>query len=133
MSDDANTPRFRAVRPQDAGEVQPKLSVTAELILHMEELIADSSDIVDAGLNHFLSREGTLSRHAADAIVIKFHDLADRMPPAVQDRHPEVPWADLRGMRNRLGHNYRQTDYRIVWVALTRDLPEITARLHGES
>ena len=126
-------PRFRATDPDDAKAPAPKLSVTAELIEEMAVLVDDAGVIVAAGLEHFLSDGGRLERHAADAIVIKFHELADRMPNEVKQRHPEISWDDLRGMRNRLGHNYRQTDYRIVWATLVRDLPAISARLSGEA
>ena len=130
---DESVPRFRATHPDRARPADPKMSVTAELVEHMKALVADSATIVDKGLDVFLSDEGRLERHAADAIVIKFHELAGRMPAVVQDRHPNVSWADLRGMRNRLGHNYRQADYRIVWITLTRDLPAIASALDGES
>jgi hypothetical protein len=130
---DERSARFRAIPLDEAQSAQPKISVTAELILHMQELIDDSAAIVGPGVDVFLSDDGRLGRHAADAIIIKFHELADRMPTEVQERHPEISWADLRGMRNRLGHNYRQTDYRIVWTTLTKDLPAIAASLRGES
>ena len=130
---DEQRARFRAINPDDARPAQLKVSVTAELVMHMQELVDDSAAIVEAGADVFLSDGGRLARHAADAIIIKFHELADRMPMEVQERHPDVSWADLRGMRNRLGHNYRQTDYRIVWTTLTKDLPAIAASVRGES
>src|SRR5438876_11530545 len=32
-------------------------------------------------------------------------------------RHPEIPWHDIVGMRNRLMHAYRDVDANIVWNA----------------
>ena len=125
--------RFRALASEQAKPAAPKFSVTAELVRHMQVLISDSVPIVEKGRESFLSEQGRIDQHAADAIVIKFHELADRMPIEVQQRHPEVAWDDLRGMRNKIGHNYRQTDYRIVWTTLTEDLPFIAQRLVGES
>ena len=35
----------------------------------------------------------------------------------------------IRGMRNRLAHDYRVTDKRIVWRALIQDVPRVLERL----
>ncbi len=37
--------------------------------------------------------------------------------------HPDVPWAAIVGMRNRLVHAYFEIDYELVWKTLTEDLP----------
>jgi uncharacterized protein with HEPN domain len=40
----------------------------------------------------------------------------------------EVPFKDIRGMRNRIAHDYGRVDYRIVWEVTQKDiLPLVTA------
>ena len=34
-----------------------------------------------------------------------------RLSPAVRDQHPEIPWADIKGLRNVVVHNYFGIDW----------------------
>ena len=44
-------------------------------------------------------------------------------------RHPELPWAAIIGMRNRLVHAYYEINYDLVWTTLTKDLPPFVDRV----
>ena len=43
---------------------------------------------------------------------------------ALRDQHPEIPWAQIIGMRNILVHHYFGVDIPIVWSVIERDLPD---------
>ena len=42
---------------------------------------------------------------------------------------PEIPWADIIGMRNKVVHDYLGIDEDIVWEVATKDLPRLVAAL----
>jgi len=46
-----------------------------------------------------------------------------------RDAHPEVPWADIVGMRSKIVHDYMNVDEDIVWEVASRDLPTLVAAL----
>lgn len=56
-------------------------------------------------------------------------EAATRVPDEVQDRNPEVPWAEVVAMRNRLIHAYDAVDPDIVWRIVTEDIPELVEDL----
>jgi len=56
-------------------------------------------------------------------------EAANRIPPSDRDRHPQVPWAQVIGLRNRLAHGYDRVDLDIVWQIVTRHLPLLVAEL----
>lgn len=56
-------------------------------------------------------------------------EAATRLPDEVRERHPEVPWGSVVGLRNRLIHAYDEVDLDIVWDILTLDLPDLIEKL----
>ena len=47
------------------------------------------------------------------------------------DRHAEIPWRSMRGMRNRVTHGYFQIDVEIVWETVQKALPDLLNKLDG--
>ncbi len=43
--------------------------------------------------------------------------------------HPEIPWREIVGMRNRLVHAYFEVDLDEVWDTVRNDLPPLIAAL----
>jgi len=56
-------------------------------------------------------------------------EAANRVPDDVQALHPDVPWQQLIGLRNRLIHGYDDVDHDILWAILTGDLPKLISAL----
>lgn len=52
-------------------------------------------------------------------------EAASRTANATCDAHPEVPWAQIVAMRNRLIHAYFDVDLQVVWDTVTIDLPQL--------
>ena len=43
--------------------------------------------------------------------------------------HPQVPWHNMRGMRNRVAHGYFDLDIDVVWDTVQSSLPALLAQL----
>ena len=44
-------------------------------------------------------------------------------------QHPEIPWAIIYAMRNRLSHGYFEVDLEIVWRTVHNNLPPLGSRI----
>lgn len=56
-------------------------------------------------------------------------EATKKVPQAVRNRHPEIPWKRMAGMRDRVIHGYRGVDLAIVWETATRTIPELIPRI----
>jgi uncharacterized protein with HEPN domain len=58
-------------------------------------------------------------------------EAAGRMPAEVCTAHPQIPWAQIVALRNRLIHGYDSVDLDILWQILSMDLPPLIAQLES--
>ena len=56
-------------------------------------------------------------------------EAATRVGEATRERTPEIPWAQVIGMRNRLIHGYDVVDLDVLWQTVTEDLPPLVQEL----
>jgi uncharacterized protein with HEPN domain len=56
-------------------------------------------------------------------------EAASRVGAELRSRHPELPWAAIIAMRNRLIHAYFDIDRDVVWDTVTADLPPLLAAI----
>jgi uncharacterized protein with HEPN domain len=56
-------------------------------------------------------------------------EASNHVPAAIRTRHPEVPWDEMRGIRNRLVHECYKVDMDILWQTLRGNLPPLVPLL----
>ena len=71
----------------------------------------------------FANDEKTVDAVVRNLMIIG--EAAQHIPTDIQGRIPAIPWADMRGMRHRIVHDYLGVDRTIVWRTVTEDLPPL--------
>lgn len=56
-------------------------------------------------------------------------EAARQVPEEMRARHPDVPWRQIVGMRNRLIHGYSSVDLNLLFDTVTEDLPALIEAL----
>ena len=56
-------------------------------------------------------------------------EAATRLPVELRARHPQIPWREIIGLRNRLIHGYDGVDCEILWDVLHTQAPQLADRL----
>jgi uncharacterized protein with HEPN domain len=57
-------------------------------------------------------------------------EAVNQLADDVKVANPQIPWTLIKGMRNRLIHEYFGTDLPLVWNTMKNDLPGFTAELN---
>ena len=52
-------------------------------------------------------------------------EAARHIPPEVKEKFPELPWEEMRAMRNMLIHEYFGVDLWIIWQTIQQDVPSL--------
>ncbi|NMG83161.1 MAG: DUF86 domain-containing protein [Methanosarcinales archaeon] len=56
-------------------------------------------------------------------------EAAKNISDDVKERHPQIVWKKLAGVRDRLVHHYFGVNYDIVWVIVKKELPEVILQI----
>jgi len=52
-------------------------------------------------------------------------EAASKVSENFKSEHPEIPWPEITGMRNRMIHAYYDVNLDVVWQTIKSDLPDL--------
>jgi uncharacterized protein with HEPN domain len=76
-----------------------------------------------AGLTWEDFQQSSLHQNAVMRMLEIIGEVARRVSQEIKDVHPEIPWKELVGMRNRLIHEYFRIDIEKIWDTVYNDIP----------
>ena len=79
--------------------------------------------IGDRAVKDGLVRRLLSDRKTVDAVIRNFiiiDEAASRVPSEIESMHPEIPWKDMRDMRNFVVHEYFGISDKILWDTIQK-------------
>ncbi|MBW6471896.1 MAG: DUF86 domain-containing protein [Anaerolineaceae bacterium] len=67
-----------------------------------------------------------------DAVIRRIEIIGEasaKIDPSFQEAHQEIAWHRMRGMRNRLIHDYNEIDIELVWQTIQVDIPDLKKKI----
>ena len=55
--------------------------------------------------------------------LIQISENSDRLTDEFKEQHSDIPWRAMRGLRNRIVHEYGNVDLSVIYDTVDRDLP----------
>ncbi|MCU0664446.1 MAG: DUF86 domain-containing protein [Myxococcota bacterium] len=96
----------------------------AQMISHVEEAVA----LMQGRKIEELDRDRLLFLATLKLVEI-VGEAANRVSDSFQTSHPEIPWREIIGTRNRLVHGYDAVDNAVLFIISTEDFPALLAAL----
>lgn len=56
-------------------------------------------------------------------------EATKRLPLSIRQQYPDVPWADMAGMRDKIIHGYDVVNLRIVWDTVKNRIPIVRPQI----
>jgi uncharacterized protein with HEPN domain len=63
--------------------------------------------------------------------IVIIGEAVNRLSPAFTQAHPEIPINAIRGMRNRIIHEYKEVDIKILWEVIQTNIPQLLQQMQN--
>lgn len=75
-----------------------------------------------------LVNDPTLKRAVVRSLEI-IGEATKNLSDEFKQQHPEIPWRQMAGMRDKLIHAYFGVDYDLVWSVIDLEIPSLSQRV----
>lgn len=89
---------------------------------HILESIRKVEDFIN-GVTKFEFDQSVLIQDAVIRNIEIIGEATKKISKQFTQLHPEIPWQDMAGMRDKLIHDYLDVDLEVVWKTVESDLP----------
>jgi len=73
-----------------------------------------------------------IRRAATERALLTISEAVRHLPDEMLARHPDLSWNDIRGIGNRIGHEYWIMDLKIVWEVVQHELDPVETAVRHE-
>ncbi len=98
---------------------------------YIEKVLNDIDFIIEhmTGLTIESFSENAVLQDSMMFRLIQISENARNVSDAYKEKHTDVPWFEINGLRNRIVHNYGNVDLQIVYDTLAVSIPELKQSL----
>ena len=93
--------------------------------VYIEDII-DAIDKIEEYTGQLTYESFIKDKKTVDAVVRNFEIIGEatkHIPERVRKQHPDIPWRDMAGLRDRLIHGYFGVNLDVIWKTLKERLP----------
>jgi len=94
--------------------------------------IADSISAIEEYTEEITEESFYSTRQVQDAVVRRLEiigEAAKNIDDDFRDKHPEIPWKKIAGMRDIIAHGYFGVKLERIWDIVKQNLPELKKQI----
>jgi uncharacterized protein with HEPN domain len=104
----------------------------ADLLAHIRQAAHEACGFL-AGMSFEEFFQDLRTQKAVEMSLVVIGEAAARVlsqHPELARQHADLPWREMRGMRNRMAHGYFEIDLEVVWNTVQTALPALLVQLN---
>lgn len=94
--------------------------------------ILESAEKIDIYTSNLTYDEFIDDSKTIDAVIRNIEiigEATNRLPEELKETNTNIDWFKIRGLRNRIVHNYFGINYRIIWSIKEEDIPNLVTQI----
>ena len=100
-------------------------------VYYVKKMLKDISFILD-NTKGITLEQLTNNEILCDSVLFRLIQISEnsvKLTAEFKEAHKDIPWQAIKGMRNRIVHEYGEVELDIVHQTITEDIPEICKKL----
>ena len=98
---------------------------------YINKIIEDLSFMIEhtKGLSQQEFEENAVLVDSVMFRLIQVAENSEKLTAAFKEEHKDIPWKNIKGMRNRIVHDYGEVDNTIVYQTINESIPELYEKI----
>lgn len=100
--------------------------INKNILLFIEHVLESIRDINAFTLNVTSKKEFAENKEKLNAVIRSLEIIGEavkNIPISFREKHPQIPWKKMAGLRDIIIHQYFDIDLDIIWSTIKEDLP----------
>lgn len=89
----------------------------------------EKADSYIEGLSYDAFSKDSKTMSATAFVLGQMGELAKNISSETETSYPQIDWKGMRGMRNKIVHDYDNVDLKILWDTVKGDLPDLLKQI----
>lgn len=92
---------------------------------YLDDMLAaiEKAEQFVSGMNFNEFRDDEKTVYAVIRALEILGEASNKIPKSIRQKNPDIPWREMKGMRNKLIHDYMGVNIEVVWKTTKQDLP----------
>ncbi len=103
-----------------------------DVALYIKDIL-EAMDAIERFVSGMTFEEFKNDDKTSSAVIRKFEIIGEatkNIPKAIKQKHPDIPWKEMAGFRDKLIHFYFGIKYELVWDTIELEIPKLKPKLY---
>jgi len=98
------------------------IDILQRIISYCDEI---SETIERFGADYIVFKQDSVYKNATALCVLQIGELTTHFSDEFKQTYTNIPWNQIKALRNVVAHNYGKIDDESLWETITVDIPEL--------
>ena len=104
--------------------MNPRDKIIVKKLLKYTHQVAETIEIMDLDYEKF--KNDFIARNAISMCILQISELANKLTQEFKTSYSTIPWRAIISMRNRMAHDYDESDIEMIWNTAIEDIVNLS-------